>query len=880
MQFSRKADVLSSVALVLSLIGCIDRSSPLAPSASTAEARNVAHVVTTPAKAHLIVDSIVALHAVVEDSAGNAVNGAYVFWHSSDTTVAIVSPAGNVRALREGAATISAYVGKVNGASAVTTTAIVDSVRMSAPSATLQVGKTTQLTAQATDSKGRKLNRTVTWSSSDPTVASVSSSGVITALKTGTTTIDASVLSVSGSLVSSDTLLSLSTNKGSGGKKLGHAKITVTPLPVSSLLMSPATVSLGIGATAQVAATPLDSSGKPVSGYTVTWSSANSAVATVSSTGLVKGAAFGSTTVIATVNGVKGSAAANVVPVGAEVPSVNPAFESLLTGQSAQVTAVLKDSTGNVISGATFTWATSNSSVAKVTPSSSSSSATISAVGAGSASITATANGSKAAVSVVVNLVPVATVSVSPSSLSLTAGGTGTFAATARDSTGGTLTGRTVTWTSSNTGIASVSAGGVVTAVAAGTATISATIDGKSGSGSVAVTAPAPVTSPSPTPTPTTSPDPTSGSAVGPQSSLNPTTGVVIQPGQSIQAAVNANPSGTTFWLKAGTWHQQSVVPKDGMTFAGEAGAILDGDNTTVKAFSGTASRVTIRNLVVQNYNTPLQAGAIQGDWTASLHWLVEYCEIRTNHAAGLYATDSMIARNNYIHHNGQIGILGKGNGALFTGNEVSYNNTGGNDPDWEAGGMKFLYSTGLRFADNYVHDNYGPGIWFDGYNNGNLIEGNRVVHNQDAGIFYEISYNAVIRNNTVTSNGGNGSIARAGILVSASSGVEVYGNTLSDNSNGVIGLQANRGTAPAQYDAGPLLVQNLYVHDNQISMNRGLTGLVDQVGDGGIFTRNNRFEHNTYSVSLLSRPFSGPGGSLTPAQWQAAGFDLTSIFQ
>ena len=880
MQFSRKADVLSSVALVLSLIGCIDRSSPLAPSASTAEARNVAHVVTTPAKAHLIVDSIVALHAVVEDSAGNAVNGAYVFWHSSDTTVAIVSPAGNVRALREGAATISAYVGKVNGASAVTTTAIVDSVRMSAPSATLQVGKTTQLTAQATDSKGRKLNRTVTWSSSDPTVASVSSSGVITALKTGTTTIDASVLSVSGSLVSSDTLLSLSTNKGSGGKKLGHAKITVTPLPVSSLLMSPATVSLGIGATAQVAATPLDSSGKPVSGYTVTWSSANSAVATVSSTGLVKGAAFGSTTVIATVNGVKGSAAANVVPVGAEVPSVNPAFESLLTGQSAQVTAVLKDSTGNVISGATFTWATSNSSVAKVTPSSSSSSATISAVGAGSASITATANGSKAAVSVVVNLVPVATVSVSPSSLSLTAGGTGTFAATARDSTGGTLTGRTVTWTSSNTGIASVSAGGVVTAVAAGTATISATIDGKSGSGSVAVTAPAPVTSPSPTPTPTTSPDPTSGSAVGPQSSLNPTTGVVIEPGQSIQAAVNANPSGTTFWLKAGTWHQQSVVPKDGMTFAGEAGAILDGDNTTVKAFSGTASRVTIRNLVVQNYNTPLQAGAIQGDWTASLHWLVEYCEIRTNHAAGLYATDSMIARNNYIHHNGQIGILGKGNGALFTGNEVSYNNTGGNDPDWEAGGMKFLYSTGLRFADNYVHDNYGPGIWFDGYNNGNLIEGNRVVHNQDAGIFYEISYNAVIRNNTVTSNGGNGSIARAGILVSASSGVEVYGNTLSDNSNGVIGLQANRGTAPAQYDAGPLLVQNLYVHDNQISMNRGLTGLVDQVGDGGIFTRNNRFEHNTYSVSLLSRPFSGPGGSLTPAQWQAAGFDLTSIFQ
>src|SRR6185437_8248036 len=503
------------------------------------------------------------------------------------------------------------------------------------------------------------------------------SSGVITALKAGTTTIDASVLSVSGSLTSTDTLLSLSTNRGSGGsggKKIGHVKVTVSPTPVSSVLMSPATVSLSIGATAQIAATPLDSSGKPLSGRTVTWSSANNAVATVSSTGLVTGVAFGSTSVIATVDGMQGSAAVNIPVVGASVPVVSPAFVSLMTGQTSQETAVLKVASGNVISGTSFTWTTSNSSVAKVTPSSSGSTATISALAAGSASITAAANGSKAAVSVVVTLVPVATVSVSPSSLSLTVGQTGTFTSTARDSTGGTLTGRTATWTSSNTGVATVSSGGVVTAVAAGTATITATVDGKSGTGSVSVAAPAPVTSPAPTPTSPAPSDPTSGSGVGPSSSLNPTSRVVILPGQSIQAAVDANPEGTTFWLKAGTWHQQNIAPKNGQSFIGEVGAILDGDNVTGQAFFSRASNVTIRNLIVQHYAPPVQDGAIRGDWNSSSHWTVDHNEVRSNSGgAGIYVVDSSTYTANYVHDNGQFGLMGRGSGSVVSNNEIAH---------------------------------------------------------------------------------------------------------------------------------------------------------------------------------------------------------------
>jgi parallel beta-helix repeat protein len=383
-----------------------------------------------------------------------------------------------------------------------------------------------------------------------------------------------------------------------------------------------------------------------------------------------------------------------------------------------------------------------------------------------------------------------------------------------------------------------------------------------------------------PTPTdPTPTPPPTSSSSVGPSSTLNPTSGVVIKPGESIQSKVNAYPAGTTFWLKAGTYYRQSVAPKDGQKFIGEKGAILDGQYAVAKAFFSTADNVTIRNLVIQNYNPPLQDGAIRGDWNASTGWVIEYNEVKNNRGgAGIYVSNQSTIRNNYVHHNGQIGILGRGNGAVVTGNEIAFNNTGGNDPNWAAGGTKFFYSERMRFDNNYVHDNMGPGIWFDINNIDCIIDGNRVENNTHAGIFYEISFGAKIRNNRVVANGGTGSIARSGILVSASPNVEVYGNTLSGNSNGIVGLQANRTDAPT--NVGKPLVSGLWVHDNNVSQSRGVTGLVDQVGDGGIFSRNNKFDRNTYYVSSLSRPFYARGGSKTVSEWKSAGYDVSGIFR
>jgi hypothetical protein len=98
--------------------------------------------------------------------------------------------------------------------------------------------------------------------------------------------------------------------------------------------------------------------------------------------------------------------------------------------------------------------------------------------------------------------IPVATVAVTPVTVSLNAGATQQLTATPRDANGNALTGRVITWGSSSTSIATVSSAGLVTAVSAGVATITATSEGKSGTAVVTVTAAPPPPPPPPVPPP------------------------------------------------------------------------------------------------------------------------------------------------------------------------------------------------------------------------------------------------------------------------------------------------------------------------------------------------------------------------------------------
>ena len=163
--------------------------------------------------------------------------------------------------------------------------------------------------------------------------------------------------------------------------------------------------------------------------------------------------------------------------------TVTPATVSPQVGQTAQLTATPRDSAGSALPGRVVTWVSSNTAVATVNGS-----GLVTAKAAGSATITAASEGQSGSAAVTVTTVPVATVSATPASLSLSVGQTGQLTATPRDSAGNTLAGRVVTWVSSNTVVGTVNSSGLVTAKAAGSATITATSEGQSGSATVTAT--------------------------------------------------------------------------------------------------------------------------------------------------------------------------------------------------------------------------------------------------------------------------------------------------------------------------------------------------------------------------------------------------------
>jgi parallel beta-helix repeat protein len=213
------------------------------------------------------------------------------------------------------------------------------------------------------------------------------------------------------------------------------------------------------------------------------------------------------------------------------------------------------------------------------------------------------------------------------------------------------------------------------------------------------------------------------------------------------------------------------------------------------------------------------------------------------------------------------------GTGIIIEGNEIAHNNTDGYDPYWEAGGTKFLRTTDLVVRNNHVHDNHGPGLWTDSNNVRTLYESNIVNGNFGPGIFHEISYSGTIRNNMVENNGFGFTrwLDGAGILVNSSSDVEVYGNTVRNNNDGIAGVQTARGSG----DFGPYELRNLWVHDNVVTLNSGNTGVVTNLSDTAVFSsRNNRFDRNTYSTNGIDRPFEWMNGRRTWAEWVAYGLD------
>ena len=289
------------------------------------------------------------------------------------------------------------------------------------------------------------------------------------------------------------------------------------------------------------------------------------------------------------------------------------------------------------------------------------------------------------------------------------------------------------------------------------------------------------------------------------------------------------------------------------------------------------ADDVEVRNLTIEKFASPAQDGAV--DSRDSAGWLVAHNTIRLNHGAGVNTNSRSRVIGNRIVRNGQLGIAGRGNDVLVAGNEIADNNWGGFAHGWEAGGTKWVGTDGLVVRDNWSHDNRGPGLWTDEGNIRTTYEGNLVEGNHSAGIFHEISYTAVIRDNDVRGNGaghaewGYG----AGIQISASSDVTVTGNTVRDNARGITLIMQDRGDGPH----GPREVADVLVEGNTIGPGNGPTGLFSDVGDQSYFTdKNNRFVDNTYDLGDEDTPFEWNDDQLTPEQWRAAGNDTEGTFE
>lgn len=367
--------------------------------------------------------------------------------------------------------------------------------------------------------------------------------------------------------------------------------------------------------------------------------------------------------------------------------------------------------------------------------------------------------------------------------------------------------------------------------------------------------------------------------AHGPTLQPAATGAIIIRPGDIIQKLVDARPAGTAFLIKTGVHRRQSVKPKNGMTFVGEPGAVLDGENATTYAFWGDADNVTIRNLEIRNYKPADRMGAVRGATPQDLTsgWVIEDCEIHHNLTGGIKTGHRMVIRGNYIHHNGQTGMTGSGDEVLVEDNEVAFNGSSQYGTS-TTGGAKFVKTRNLAVRNNDFHDNTENGIWMDIDCMDSLIEDNRVVDNAGQGIMFEISYRVVIRRNHVEGNGFGRPrwLYGAGIMISSSPDAEVYGNTVKNNAQGITAVMQDRGSGAA----GLHETRNLYVHDNVITMDEGLTGLGQDIGNQSYYTsKNNRFRRNTYYLGPDEKYFNWMNGKRTENEWKSYGQDVDGVF-
>ncbi len=290
-------------------------------------------------------------------------------------------------------------------------------------------------------------------------------------------------------------------------------------------------------------------------------------------------------------------------------------------------------------------------------------------------------------------------------------------------------------------------------------------------------------------------------------------------------------------------------------------------------AVHGQADRVRVEGLIMLQYATPTRQGTVNPRvgraGAPGVNWQVIGNTILTSHGWAVKIEDGIVITDNTMNWNGQGGVGGVGNDIVVSHNTIRFScSTGIRCFGFEGGALKIDSD---RFVLNYniVENNWGHGLHPDIMSTDGEIVGNVVRNNEGVGIHYETSSDAVISGNTVTGNGFRKNGTREpGILVLNSFGVDVTGNTVSNNALGILIRQDTRTSRG--------IVDDVVISGNTVTMGAGQRSGIGQLQYKQIGSV--VFSGNTYIHSEAS-PFVLDGRVQTPTQWRALGFDTAGQF-
>lgn len=377
--------------------------------------------------------------ATPRTATGSAIAGLSVIWESSNSAIASVTQSGQVTAVAPGNVAIAARVGQVLGLSQVTVTEIpIGSISVAPQNRSIQVDETfiPDVTLRDTASNVISLlGRALNWTSSNELNATVSGTGVVRGIRSGTARI--TVSSPDNPAINA------------------FMDVTVSNREVRTVAILPRTGFLRLDVPRSFGAFLFDSTGVQITGRVINWTSLTPTVVTVSPSGIARGISTGTARFTARVDNAVDTVQFTVtlIPVG-EV-ELSPANTSVIQGRTVSLNLTVRDSTGAEVTGRTVVWATSNPLVASVD-----NNGVVTGLSPGNALISATSENRTDISGVSVLQVPVDSIRlVTPADTlveinSIAPGNTYQIQLSLRDADGGVVLNRNLLITSSSPGIA------------------------------------------------------------------------------------------------------------------------------------------------------------------------------------------------------------------------------------------------------------------------------------------------------------------------------------------------------------------------------------------------------------------------------------------